>query len=689
MDDAEEAAVRIRLAGKAVLATLISASLTAVPSGPAGAVATTAPGGALGNPAPVVLPSLRTWEGGRGTWHRTPSTRIVLQPGQARDLRPAAQTFAQDLGTETGRTPAVVVGDARPGDIVLRLGTAGVPSSSQGYRIDIGASVQITARAGDGVFYGTQTVEQALKSNPSRATIPQGHGTDWPTISERGQMLDVGRKFFTVDQLKVQIRRMAWQKLNVFHIHFTDWEGFRIQVPQFPGLASAQSYSPADLRELQDYAKRYHVRIIPEVDLPGHATPITTYDPSLRFSCPSMDKANWPGGENGGWTLDITKPHTQQFVHDLIADIAPMFDDKVFHIGGDEVGLDPAKNACPELVKFTKDKGFQFPEDVFVDFQNSLDEQLRGMGKTTETWEWWNQYGQQSSIAPNKDIVMQDYVDADPTDFAEQGYRVVASPEPVLYVSAGFGQKLGEYGYVDIQNVYEHYPFATSQNLDAYEVARWADRAETQSVHFLDFFAERPLQVTAERTWGGPRSATVWQFLARADAIGDAPGTPLGDYTALANAGMTASADSEETSAESAPVKNAIDDNPYTIWHTAYTGGDAPLPHRITLDLHGSRDVAGLQYLPRQDGGVNGRIADYRIETSVDGTHWGAIATGTFDDDQTQKTVTFAPTKARYVRLTALSSTNGKPFSSAGEVTLLQRADPAGTARLAAARPAL
>lgn len=663
--------MRVGPARRVAAATVTAAALAAAPIGAAGAVtATSAP---TPNAAPVVLPSLRTWDGGHGSWRRTPSTRIVLQTNQAHALRATAETLANDLRVETGRTPKVVIGTPHAGDIALTLDSTTTPSDTQGYRIDVGSTVRISARATDGLFYGTQTVEQALKSDPRRATIPQGHGTDWPKVAERGEMIDVGRKFFTVAQLKQQIRRMAWQKLNVFHVHFTDWEGFRIQVPQFPGLASEQSYSPADLRELQDYAKRYHVRIVPEVDLPGHATPITAYDPSLRFDCASMDQATWPGGEQGGWTLDITKPHTREFVHDLIGDIAPMFDDKVFHIGGDEVGLDPAKNACPELVKYTKDNGFQYPEDVFVDFQNSLDDQLHGMGKTTETWEWWNQYGQKSSVAPNKDIIMQDYVDADPTAFAQQGYQVVASPEPVLYVSAGFGQKLGEYGYVDIQNVYENYPFATSKNLNSYEVDRWADRAEDKSVQFLDFFAARPLQVMAERTWGGPRSATVWRFLARADAIGDAPGTPLGDYTALPKAGMTASADSAESTAESTPAQNAIDDDPYTIWHTSYTGDAAPLPHRMTLDLHGTQAVAGLQYLPRQDGGVNGRIAGYRIEASQDGTTWTQIDQGTFADDQTEKTVTFTPVHAGYLRLTATSSTNGQPYTSAGEVTLLQR----------------
>ena len=617
------------------------------------------------NPAPAVLPSLREWHGASGHWQLTPASRIVVDDAR---LRTTAATFRDDLAAETGRRLSVTTGRSRPGDIVLQY-VRDDALGSEGYRLDIGRVLTIAAPADPGVFYGTQTVEQLLKADPERASIPQGTARDWPNFGERAQMLDVGRKFYPMSYLKSQIRTMAWQKLNTFHLHFTDWEGFRIQVDKFPGLAAPQSYSKRDIRELQDYARRYHVTIIPEVDLPAHAVAITTYDPKLRFSCHSLDYSHWTGGDQGGWLLNIASDYTRTFVHDLLAEIIPMFDSPYFHVGGDEYPYDADKAACPELVAYQHQRGFAYPGDVFVDFFNTLDAQVRSYGKTTEMWEWWNFNNQQTSIQPNKDIVVDSWVGNDPSALVAQGYRVVGTPENTLYVSAGFGQKLGDYGYVDIKNVYENYPFTHPAGIIGYRISRWSDRAEEQSPEWFDFFAKRPLQVLAERLWGGPRDASVWQFLARADAIGDAPPSQL---TAVPKAAVHVTTDSEETTAENGAAANAIDDNPYTIWHTAYSGGVAPLPHGITLDLGSAYRLAGVRYLPRQDGGVNGRVGNYEVAVSTDGARWHTVASGKFVNDQTEKEVDFTTTRARYLRFTALSEVNGNQYTSAAELTPLQ-----------------
>jgi hexosaminidase len=619
------------------------------------------------NPAPAVLPSLREWQGATGDWKLTDASRIVVDDVS---LWTTATTFRDDLAAEIGHRLSVVVGRPRPGDIVLAKQRDDA-LGSEGYRLDVDRVLTIAAPTDTGVFYGTQTVEQILKSDPDRASVPRGTARDWPDFGERAQMLDVGRKYYPMSYLESQIRQMAWQKLNTFHLHFTDWEGFRIQVDKFPGLAAAQSYSKSDIRELQDYASRYHVTIVPEVDLPAHAVAIAKYDPKLRFSCHSLDYSTWAGGDQGGWTLDITSDYTRQFVHDLLAEIVPMFDGPVFHIGGDEYQYDADKAACPELAAYQHERGFAYPGDVFVDFFNTLDAQIREYGKTTEMWEWWNFNDQQTSIQPNKDIVVDSWVGNDPGALAAKGYRVVGTPENTLYVSAGFGQHLGQYGYVDIQNVYENYPFTHPAGIIGYKISRWSDRAEQQSPEWFDFFARRPLQVLAERLWGGPRSATVWQFLARADAIGDPPPSQL---TAVPKAGITVTADSAETSAENGAAVNAIDDNPYTIWHTAYTGGVAPLPHTLTLDLGATFRLGGVRYLPRQDGGLNGRAGDYEVAVSNDGTNWNTVASGQFANDQTEKEADFATTSARFLRFTVLSEVNGNQYASVAELTPLQAA---------------
>lgn len=617
------------------------------------------------NPAPAVYPSLREWHGGQGDWRLTPATRIVVDQRDAQTLDRTARTFADDLGAETGHHPAVVTGRARPGDVYLTAHTAETGLGTEGYRMTVDRVLTLEAPTDTGVFYGTQTVEQILKTDPHRSGVPQGTARDWPDFGERAQMLDVGRKYYPMDYLKSQIRTMAWEKLNTFHLHLSDWEGFRIQTDRFPGLASAQSYSKADLRELQDYAKQYHVMIIPEVDLPAHANAIAQFDPSLRFTCHSLDYSHWPGGEQGGWVLNIASEHTRQFVHDLLDEIIPMFDSPYFHVGGDEYPYDADKAACPELVAYQKARGFAYPGDVFTDFFNTLNAQVRSFGKTTEMWEWWDFNHQQTSIQPDRNIVIDSWVNNDPAGLAAQGYQVVGTPEMTLYVSAGFGQKLGDYGYVDVKRVYEQYPFSHPDGILGYRISRWSDRAEQQSPEWLDFFARRPLQVLAERLWGGPRSPSVWQFFARVDAVG---GPPPSQLTAVPAAqARVVNVDSQDASAAAA---NVLDDNPYTIWQTAGTAG--ALPHEITVDLGRVYPLAGFRYLPRQDGSTQGRIGDYEFSVSADGTDWHSVAAGTFVNDQTEKEVQFDVSHARYVRLRALSEVNGAPTTSMAELTVLQ-----------------
>ncbi|WP_412543495.1 phospholipase C, phosphocholine-specific [Longispora sp. K20-0274] len=132
------------------------------------------------------------------------------------------------------------------------------------------------------------------------------------------------------------------------------------------------------------------------------------------------------------------------------------------------------------------------------------------------------------------------------------------------------------------------------------------------------------------------------------------------------------SVDSQETVGENGAATNAVDGNPATIWHTKWYGGNAPLPHELQLDLGASRTVTGLTYLPRQDGGANGRIGQYEVALSTDGTTWTTAASGTFADDATSKTVRCWPTTARYVKLRALTEAGNRgPWTSAAEVTPL------------------
>ncbi|MEU9037864.1 TIM-barrel domain-containing protein [Streptomyces sp. NPDC048352] len=139
------------------------------------------------------------------------------------------------------------------------------------------------------------------------------------------------------------------------------------------------------------------------------------------------------------------------------------------------------------------------------------------------------------------------------------------------------------------------------------------------------------------------------------------------------------SADSEETAAENGAARNAFDGDPATLWHTAWSSGKpAALPHEIRIDLGARYTVDGLGYLPRQDGGVNGRIGDYEVYVSDTTSDWGTpAATGTFADTPAAKSVALAPRTGRYLRLRALTEAGGRgPWTSAAELTLTGRPTP-------------
>ncbi|MFF0465843.1 discoidin domain-containing protein [Micromonospora zamorensis] len=132
-------------------------------------------------------------------------------------------------------------------------------------------------------------------------------------------------------------------------------------------------------------------------------------------------------------------------------------------------------------------------------------------------------------------------------------------------------------------------------------------------------------------------------------------------------------ADSEETSAENGAATNAFDGNPATFWHSAWSSTAAPLPHEIQIDLGATYQVDGLRYLPRQDGGVNGRIGRYEVYVSDSPSNWGTpVASGTFADTSTQKVVPFGAFRSgRYVRLRALSEAGARgPWTTMADLAI-------------------
>jgi hexosaminidase len=151
-------------------------------------------------------------------------------------------------------------------------------------------------------------------------------------------------------------------KLNTLHLHLTDNDAFGLVSESFPYLASPPAYSRADLERFEAVAQRYHVTIIPEIEMPAHSAAILLARPDLGFDCPQMGNA----------TLDVTKPAVRQFATALIDEFAPLFSGPEFMVGTDEYPTQATQETCPELVQYAHAHGFASTADVFVDFINEL-----------------------------------------------------------------------------------------------------------------------------------------------------------------------------------------------------------------------------------------------------------------------------------------------------------------------------
>jgi hexosaminidase len=447
------------------------------------------------NDVPPTIPGLREWIGEKERYVLADTSRLVVDVTYAADLLGTARTFQEDLQRITSLAlPLVQAPEPRNGDVFLTLDNADADIGNQGYILDIADYVIIRASTATAVFYGTQSVLQILHQDPTHRHLPRGMARDYPQFPQRAIMLDAGRRHWQVDYLRETIRRMAWLKLNVLHLHFNDWHAFRLASDRYPGLAPEKAYGKDDVANLQAWANQYHVTLVPEIDLPAHATAIIRYEPSLAFACESMSKSRWPGGELGSWTIDYTDPRARQWMKELLNEFIPLFDGPYVHIGADEVPEREKLDECRQLTAYAKSKGYAYPGDVLVKWINEMNELVKSHGKQMQIWNWWER--SPHSINPDSDIVVNVWVGAGESgQFLDAGYQVINSPEDTHYVSPGL-DLLPQPEYL-----YERWNPSPHPNMLGYKICVWADNVENEPDEFFETRLCQPRAILAERTW--------------------------------------------------------------------------------------------------------------------------------------------------------------------------------------------
>ncbi|MFY9190782.1 MAG: glycoside hydrolase family 20 protein [Lawsonella sp.] len=325
------------------------------------------------------------------TFELRESSRIIVKVPlhQRAQVKKDAERFSDELvhaaGAAVGTTNIKVVAGfwylPRPGDIVLQLGP--VMGASRDYRdsaysLGITDTVTATAYTPQGLFYATRSIVQALKSGKQ---LPSGLVTDWATKPDRILHVDAGRKYFSLEWFKNQIRRMSYLKMNQLQYHFSENEGYRLESDIYPHIVSQQHLTKAELRELIQFAKDHYVEIVPAFDMPGHMEAILNHFPHFRAS-------QTPEGKR---ILDYSNPEAVAMVKALIDEYAELFPSTKWHMGGDEVfdlesSITEMGERFPQLLKYAQDHAQAGEKanilDGYTYFLNELAHYLHSKGKT-------------------------------------------------------------------------------------------------------------------------------------------------------------------------------------------------------------------------------------------------------------------------------------------------------------------
>lgn len=344
----------------------------------------------------------------------------------------------------------------------------------------------------EGVFYGIQTLIQLLPVGKSTVlSIPQCSIEDAPRFAYRGLMLDCGRHFFSVDFVKQYIDFIAMSKMNTFHWHLTDDQGWRIEIKKYPLLTQVGScrngtiigrlpgtgndfkqdcgyYTQEQIKEIIKYAADRYITIIPEIEMPGHASAAIAAYPQL--SCfPNQPTTIYPGTFWSGsvkgkevqqtWGVfpDVFAPtdYTFNFLQDVLDEVMTLFPSKYIHIGGDECPKDYWKKSafCQQLIK---EKNLKDEHGLQSYFVGRIEQYLNSKGRQIIGWDEILEGG----LAPNASV-MSWRGEKGGIEAAKLHHTVVMTPTTYVYFDysqAKVEDTLTIGGYLPLEVVYKYEP---------------------------------------------------------------------------------------------------------------------------------------------------------------------------------------------------------------------------------------
>lgn len=391
-----------------------------------------------------------------GCFTLTSATTLVAAPG----AEVVARQFADLVAPATGMRLRVVSSGGGASRIVLRVDASLERLGPEGYMLDVAPGrVTMRAPAAAGLFYAMQSFRQLLPPDIERRAPVRGvswvapavHIEDQPRFAWRGSHLDVSRHFMPVEFVKKWLDLMALQKLNRFHWHLTDDQGWRLALPRFPKLAEVGGwrrrtlrgpftddtakwqwedrrhggvYTPDDVREVVAYAAARHIVVVPEIEMPGHATALVAAYPALGTTGVVTEAQQW-----WGWSQDVLNADstTVAFLQDVLTDVLALFPSPWIHVGGDEV---PKKlwDTSPRIQSRRAALGLNDSHALQSWFIRQMDAWLVSRGRRLIGWDEILEGG----LAPNATVMSWRGVQGG-VAAAQAGHDVVMAPTSHTY----------------------------------------------------------------------------------------------------------------------------------------------------------------------------------------------------------------------------------------------------------------
>jgi len=413
-------------------------------------------------------------------------------------------------------------------------------------------SITITSDTGPGIFYGMQTLIQLLPVSPFESTpngprighnksgdlsIPAVRIEDKPRFAWRGLHLDVGRHFFPVDFVKRYLDFMALHKLNYFHWHLTEDQGWRIEIKKYPLLTVTGScragtiighnpgtgndstphcgyYTQEQVKEVVKYAADRYITVIPEIELPGHASAALASYPNLGCTGgPYMVQQHW------GVFRDVFCAGNDtvfQFLDDVLDEVMALFPSGYIHIGGDECPKDAWK-ACPKCQRRKQQLGLKDEEELQSYFVQRIEKYLNSKGRQIIGWDEILEGG----IAPNATI-MSWRGEKGGVTAAKQHHNVIMTPGQYVYfdhAQTHNDDTLTIGGYLPLENVYKYEPVPAGLSAEeakyilGAQANVWTEyMSNPRKVEYMLF---PRLSALAEVLWSPPQGRDYAEFQSR------------------------------------------------------------------------------------------------------------------------------------------------------------------------------